>query len=349
VHIGPAFALGGAEQHIIDLARFLDPRRVRLEKCLVTGEGYIDCELTRRMPAPVMRATCDDIAKAVSQYDVTLFWGRALAKLPAKVRSKLSIHIAHGESSWSRDCVVGTREVTDHVIAVSQRVRDRVCHDVPATVVLNGVDAARLACTRSREAVREACGFSPGDFVVGFVARFSAEKRPRFFLEMVAALPRRFKALMIGWGEMRNDLLNLANDIMPGRYALVRARDYLGDYYQAMDAFCLLSAHEGFGLVALEAQLCGRPLVATSVGCIPEIVRDRVNGLVVEATTDSVSQALRCLDERPQWAAGIARQGQADAAQFGHAARMARDYENLLEKLWRAKHGSLPRASKAKA
>jgi glycosyltransferase involved in cell wall biosynthesis len=130
-----------------------------------------------------------------------------------------------------------------------------------------------------------------------------------------------------------------ANARIPGRYAFVTAHDYLGDYYHAMDAVCLVSEQEGFPLVLLEAMMCGRPLIVTAVGCVPEVIRDRVNGVVVAGDPDSIRAAAELLWQHPQWARGLAAEGRAFAEQVGHARRMAREYEDLLHGLWRSKYG----------
>ncbi len=130
----------------------------------------------------------------------------------------------------------------------------------------------------------------------------------------------------------------LANQLIPGRFAFRRADRYLGDFYQALDALCLLSHEEGFALVVLEAMMCGRPVIATAVGSIPETVIDRVSGLIVSSEVRSVCQAARMLQEHPDWARGIAAEGRAYAQQYGHARRMARAYEQLVARLWEEKH-----------
>ena len=136
-------------------------------------------------------------------------------------------------------------------------------------------------------------------------------------------------------GMRRAELLDLANDRIPGRYAFVKAQDYLGDYYRAMDAFCLASAHEGFGLVIPEAMLCERPVIATNVGCVPEVLCHRISGLVVDHSAQAFAEAAMHLHSHPAWARGMALEGRAFADRHLHAARMARDYENLLLRLHR--------------
>ena len=198
------------------------------------------------------------------------------------------------------------------------------------------MDTARLGRSRPRDAARAALGFRPDDFVLAYVGRFSAEKRPHAVIDAVALLPDRFKALLVGWGWLQGDLMARANAAIPGRYAFSLARDYLGDVYHAADAVVLASAEEGCALVVLEAMFCGRPVIVTPVGAVPEVVEDRVNGLVVAGDPASVAAAARLLADRPAWAAAVGREGQAYADRHGHAARMAREYEALFRRLWDA-------------
>lgn len=203
----------------------------------------------------------------------------------------------------------------------------------PTTVIPNGADIAHIARSKPREVVRNSLGFATDDFVLGYVGRFSEEKRPHALIEATAKLPRNFKVLLVGWGPMRQQLMEMANELIPGRFAIVAGDGSLGDYYQSMDAFCLLSASGGFGLVVLEAMLSGLPVIATPVGCAPEVIHDRVNGIIVSEDANSVAQAATLLQDYPQWSSGLATEGQLYAEAHGHASVMARRYEELLSRL----------------
>jgi glycosyltransferase involved in cell wall biosynthesis len=259
----------------------------------------------------------------------------------ADCRPKLCVFVAHGEGDWTRVHMEQSRQIVDYVVGVSRSSLDRCAPGMPGEVIWNGVDSIRLTRTCSREAVRESLGFRPNDFVLGYVGRFSREKRPQVVIEAVSRLPERFKALLLGWGERREYLMELANERIPGRYAFATAWNYLGDYYQAMDALCLASDQEGFPLVMLEAMMCARPLIVTLVGCVPDVIVDRVNGLVVSGDGASVAQAAELLERCPDWARGVAAEGKAFAEAHGHASRMARQYEDLLHRLWADRYGSL--------
>jgi glycosyltransferase involved in cell wall biosynthesis len=90
----------------------------------------------------------------------------------------------------------------------------------------------------------------------------------------------------------------------------------------------------------LEAMLCERPVIATAVGCVPDLIDDRVTGLVVDGGPDAVAAAARLLTAHPAWARGLAVEARVRAEGHGFARTMARRYEDLIESLWRQKTGA---------
>jgi glycosyltransferase involved in cell wall biosynthesis len=344
VHVGPSLVRGGAERWLIDLVRFLDPRRVRVLRTITTLPNTVDPVLQAAMKIPVEIGQADAVRRAARECDVLLCWGVGLNDWLADCRPRLCVFVAHGEGDWTRMVIRQSDRVIDHMVAVSRKCSERCSLGLPTTVIWNGVDSGRLSATRSRRAVRKALGFQPGDFVLGYVGRFSREKRPHVMIEAVARLPAHCKALLVGWGGLRNELMEMANEKIPGRFAFVAAWEYLGDYYQAMDALCLQSYEEGFPLAMLEGMMWARPLILRSFGCVPEVIVDRVNGLVVDGDAASVAAAAELLRRHPRWARAMGAEAKSFAETYGHAQRMARQYENLLHGLWRTKYGPLTAA-----
>lgn len=344
-YAGMAYQVGGVEQHLLSLVKFFDPRRVKFEKYLCTIPSAINPRLVAQAPFAVEAANADQVRAAADEYDVLMLWGQGFNGWIPATRKAATVFVAHGESQWCRDTLIQSSQVTDHAIAISRRVLKKVCAGFPSTLIHNGVDTARLATTCSREAARERLGFAPGDFVLGTIGRFSKEKRTALLIEAARRLPRDFKLVMVGWGSQRPHLMNLANELIPCRYAFVNADNYLGDYYQAMDAFCLLSEHEGFSLAAAEALLCRKPLIATDVGFVDEFIQHNLNGYVFDGTVEGLVQAARQLREHSDWASGIAGEGHRLAHERFHAAKMSRAYEDLFEQLCRAKRGAAGNAA----
>jgi len=338
VHVGQSMVRAGVEQWLRGLARFLDSRRIQLVKCIATVPRHYNPGVVAEMGVPVELGGREEVRRAARECDVLLFWGpRELARWISDCRPPLCVFVAHGEGPFTQAIYDGCHPIIDHVIAVSQRVRERLGEPESCSVIPNGVDTAHLSRSLPRSEARRRLGFAPDDFVIGFVGRFSSEKRPEALIHALASLPRQFKGLFVGWGLLYPRLLELANRLIPGRYAFATATRSTGDYYQAMDALCLPSEEEGFALVILEAMLCGRPVIATPVGCVPELVLDRINGLVVDGSPSSIAAAASQLQRNPDWARGLAAEAQNLADSVGHARRMARDYEALLLELW-AKH-----------
>lgn len=334
VHLGTCFMHGGSEQHALDLAQALCPTRANIEKFLVVRPDLVMPAQVARAGVAVEPATRESILAAVNEYDVLLYWGTPLDEhLADQPRSAKVVYISHGEGDWINGVLTGSIRSTDHVVAVSPRVRDSLRCRLPTTLIPNGIDTKRLATSCPKSEMRAALGFAPTDFVTGFVGRFSPEKRPELLIHALRRLPPHHKALLVGYGPLEPMLMELANRLIPGRYAFRFAADYMGDYYGAMDAFCLLSDTEGFALVLLEAMMAGKAVITTDVGSVPQLIRDRITGVIVDSAPASVAAAIESIAGSPDWARALGAAAARLADEVGHASQMARKYEQLFAQL----------------
>jgi D-inositol-3-phosphate glycosyltransferase len=178
------------------------------------------------------------------------------------------------------------RELIDLYAAGSGRV----------SVVPPGVDLERFTppATGRAEAVRAAArrhlGLPVTGQVIAFVGRIQPLKAPDILLRAVAGLPahRRDELTVAVVGGNSGSGLDLAG--LAGWLGITRSvrflppqdRAALAEVYRAADLVAVPSYNESFGLVALEAQACGTPVVAAAVGGLVTAVRDGLSGVLVE-------------------------------------------------------------------
>ena len=176
-------------------------------------------------------------------------------------------------------------------IAISEAVRSRLRHWPAAhrrcSVVPNGMDLEAFAPSTSPDAVRAALGLSQGDRVIGTVGRLVAFKGHGYLLEAFARLRPEFptlRLLIVGDGPERSALSRGAEGLgIAGAVIFTGHREDVADLLTVMEVFVLPSEAEDFGRVLLEAMALARPVVATAAGGAPEVVEEKVTGLLVRS------------------------------------------------------------------
>lgn len=336
VHVGPHLQIGGAEQWLLDLAGSLDPSVMRIVRHVAVNAATVDVEYVTRLAEANISVEVGGsraVQAAARDADVLLSWGVQLDRYLGDAPRPLSVQVVHGDGPWNRFFLEGSRRAVDHFIAVSHRVRHRVCVDVPATVIYNGIDDRRLVRSRDREETRRSLGFTQSDLVVAYCGRLAAEKRVDSIIEAIGCLPSRVKLLLIGSGHLEASLRQLADQHLPGRAVFTSSNGGMGDLYAAADIFCLASNQEGCSLALLEAMLSGLPVVSTPVGCASEVIEDMVTGLLFDGSPRDLTRALGLLTERDDWRLSLAADGRRLVQRFADAPRMARDYQQLVHGL----------------
>lgn len=193
----------------------------------------------------------------------------------------------------------GLVTMATRVIAVSQALEARLpcLARWKTTVVPNAVDPAELSDVTGRD-VRREYGIASTAKVAGVVGRLSPEKGQVYFLRALAKAREEIPelvGLVVGDGQDRSMLQGEADGLgLGGAVFFIGHVRRMGDYYRAMDVVVLPSFSEGMPNVALEAMLFGKPLVASRVGGVPEVVVEGETGFMVEAgDTEALSLAMR--------------------------------------------------------
>jgi teichuronic acid biosynthesis glycosyltransferase TuaC len=187
------------------------------------------------------------------------------------------------------------------VLTVSDDLRKRVMQwGIPSEkcqTILNGCDSDifRPAC---RETARAELNIDPGAELVVFIGRFVPLKGLREFFEAAATLSKSrpyLQIVCIGEGPMDQELRSRAAQAdLNGRVRFVAGASphEIARWLAASNVFCLPSDSEGCPNVVIEALSCGRPVVASNVGGIPELLNSRCGVLVPPRDAQRLSQGL---------------------------------------------------------
>lgn len=239
---------------------------------------------------------------------------------------KRAFHGVSGNTSHAADCAA----------ALFRMDRGRM------SVTYNGLDFSLLEPTRPVEAVREALGFEPADFVLGTAAHLRSWKRIDRLLELMSTLPdARLRLLIVGEGEDRPRLERLRERLGLGRRVVFAGRQLkIADYMQAMQAFCLPSMGlESFGNAAVEAMATGVPtIIFADGGGMVEHIEAGKTGFIVDDLDGLVAVMSRLIGDE-----GL-------RSQIGGCGRDAIRAKYTLEKatgLYRGLYSSAVRAARA--
>lgn len=303
-----SFKMGGSERMASTIASGLDRSRFRTMVCGLNGDGPLS-ELLRKegipcfvlnrrdgkdwsMPAQLYRLLRHEKADLVQTHHLGQF---LYAIGPARLLGIPVIHTEHeyytyfqrSRNQWIakwmlplawKTVVVGEdvgRFFTDRIGIAPKKLE--VIHQGIAMTPNDSVDVA---------VIRAELKLDPfAGPVIGHVARLTAAKDQETLLRAFAQVHQSRPAarlVMVGDGELRGKLTGLAADLGLGESVrFVGFRSDIQRLLPAFDLFVLSSQEEGLPISLLEAMAAARPVVATAVGCIPELVSNGERGLVV--------------------------------------------------------------------
>lgn len=202
-----------------------------------------------------------------------------------------------------------------------------------------GVDGAVFS-PRLRAEARAALGIGQDERVVLAVGRIEPFKGTDVLVRASALMGRRARLLIVGGSEgepgvewLRGEARKSGVSNLLDWHAAVPQHD-LPAYYAAADVCAVPSLHETFGLVALEAMACGRPVAASDAGGLRELVRHGETGLLCEpGDAPELARALDALLSDPSMARRMGESGAVRAQGFtwdASAARLAAVYEQVV-------------------
>jgi len=284
--------------------------------------------------------------------------GRIAALLAGDARPPIVVHTFHGHvlhgyfgpvragaftlleralARTSTALVAVSPEVRDDLVELGVAPRERF-----AVVRLGiGLDDRVAAEQDGRGEIRRVLGIGPDRFTVGWIGRMTGVKRA----DDVLLAFRRLRddgvdacLCMVGDGPDRGRVERRAHEL-----GIVRDTLFLGyqadvaPFYAAFDAFVLPSSNEGTPVTTIEALAAGRPVVATRVGGVPDVVRDGEDGFLVPAgATDALAERLHRLADDPQLRERMGRAGRERVLPRYSVGRLLDDVDRLYRSLLEA-------------
>lgn len=352
--------VGGTETQIRELALRLDRARFDVVVCGLKGPGVIGEELRAR---GVRVVTLDGAGKgdarvllrlarliAAERPDIVhAFLGFAnvaaslvgrLLGVPVVIWSYRDVEVWKTRPQWLLDRAA--LRWADAVTCCSDAVRRFVLAHVNGqgakfATIHNGVDVEAF---RTPQAVsRPALGLRDGVPVVGTVARLDEPKKGlAVLLQALAELASRsdvpdWQVLLVGDGPARARLERAAAELgLARRVIFAGQRRDVPSVLPVLDLFVCPSLYEGFGIAIVEAMAAERPVVASAVGGVPEIVVDGETGLLVPVgDASALADAIHRLLRDPELARRMGARGRDRASDLFSVDRMVRQHERLYE------------------
>jgi len=237
-------------------------------------------------------------------------WAAFLAKVP------VIVHTPHGHvfwgyfNKWKTSVFVFlerlTAHITDRIITLTEQekkdhLRFAIAPDVKFAIIHSGVDLIKFSHTKvAPSEMRKQLGISEKTFVVGTVGRLTPVKGHKYLIEAAAKVVLQKPDTLfvfLGDGEMLTELAEMASSIgIKDHVKFLGWRPDVADVMATFDIFVLPSLNEGMGKVLVEAMAMGKPIIASDVGGITNLVISGENGfLVPPADPEAIAERIKIL------------------------------------------------------
>ena len=317
----------GFETHRTEFAHYFDadsPRFSPRRYVALVREGR---SLVRRYGIRVLHAN----SAAPTQW---------LLPVARSARVPLLTHLHIGYLRRSRYALL--LHQADMIVGVSRQVvADPIGDGTPVArtqVIYNGIDFARMTTPPGTD-LRPELGIPADAVVIGAVGSLIHRKGYDILVRALSVLPRNRPPhlLIAGDGPEQGALQGLAQQLgIADRVHFLGFRNPVSDVYRSCDIVALASRAEAFGLVLAEAGYSYRPVVATRVGGIPEVIVEGSTGyLVPPDDVEAMAGALSRLTQDPALRAAFGLAGRARAEAAFSAQRMAMEFHAIYERLAR--------------
>lgn len=233
----------------------------------------------------------------------------------------------------------------DKIICISDAEKQsaldkKICKEDKLQVIFNGVDIEAYENGAHGAVKRQDLNIPEDAFVVGMVGRISQQKAPDVFIKMAKQVKDEVPNahfIIVGNGNQEDEIRKYAKD--NGFSDSLHITGWVDDpmsYVELFDVACLLSRWEGFGLVLPEYMMAGKPIVATRVDAIPNIICNNENGLLVDADDPiSASEAVLRIYSDERFKSTLIKAGRETVNKKYDIRRVSEESAKMFEELTR--------------
>lgn len=364
----PTFDPGGTEKIVLTLCNLLDSSRFKANVCvfktgkyekeLQSGQRVFTLVKTNGPPKHLIRKSLDFIKrvqllkKIIREESIDIIHTHHLEPFIhelltlRKRRSLKWVHTEHQKMDvqikYSKrmlnvckyflkfpDILTGVSNATSSYFCNNAKVPKNRIH-----TILNGIDVDMFSKLKKRTNIRKELNLPEKVQLVGIVGGLRREKNHK---NLVCAFARAHNKLpllhlvIVGDGECRKELERLVHDLKIADYVhFLGYRLDIPEIMSAIDVYCLSSLFEGMPLSIVEAWAARKPVVATDVIGIRELVRHEENGILAPCNNpEKLAEGLIKVLTDNKLREKIARNGQRFALDNCTVERMIEKYENL--------------------
>lgn len=309
-----AQAAGGVDRYIRMLLKYLD--KDKFENVLVCSQdfhredydGLVDffeqIEMNRAIGVSDLKSI-GKVRKLIKKYNPDIVYAHsskagAIARVANIGLKNRCVYNPHGWafnmrcSAKKKAMYTAIEKIAapfcDKIICISDAEKQsaldkKICREDKLQVIFNGVDIEAYENGIHGTVKRKDLNIPEDAFVVGMVGRISPQKAPDIFIKMAKHVKDKVSNahfIIVGNGDQEAEIKKYAkdNDFLDSLH-ITGWVDNPMSYVELFDVACLLSRWEGFGLVLPEYMMARKPIVASRVDAIPNIICDGENGLLV--------------------------------------------------------------------
>jgi len=361
LHLISRLDIGGAERQLLSLVAHLDKEKYDIYVGYFQGKG----ELEREFQDAGIKIKK---FKFIGLWDIS-FWWRLYQDMKANRYDIVHTHgfkadlcgaiigrltgvhkiisTVHNQEQYLKDPIIRFLEkwiispIDDTIIVVSEGVERFLIKTtgIPEgkiKKVYYGVNPDDIKIDKYKD-IRGEFNIDKDGILIGCIGRLVEQKGHRYLIQAVGKVIEKIpqaKFLIIGKGKLEKNLKRLAQKLSLNSNIIFTG--FRTDIYSILDKLDLIvmpSLWEGLGLVLLEAMALGKPIVATDVGGIPEVVENKKTGILVPAKDpNALAEAISNLLEDYSVAARMGETGKASVKERFSPVKMVKEIELIYNK-----------------